>query len=101
MSDEHKERRVECARMFLSVYGRRVRNYRKWGKIINTDFSAKITTFATQNSKNDVIWSLSTESAADMLDAPEEKFTKGHMIWGGVSYRGLVPRTAPIFDLYN
>ena len=29
MSDEHKERRVECARMFLSVYGRRVRNNRK------------------------------------------------------------------------
>ena len=103
MSDEHKERRVECARMFLSVYGRRVRNDRKWGKIINTDFSAKITTFATRNSKNDVIWSLSRESAGDMLDAPEEKFTKGHMIWGGVSYRGLVPRTAPIFagDLYN
>ena len=45
MSDEHKERRVECARIFLSVYGRRVRNDRKWGKIINTDFSAKITTF--------------------------------------------------------
>ena len=75
----------------------------KWGKIINTDFSATITTFATRNSKNDVIWSLSRESAGDMLDAPEEKFTKGHMIWGGVSYRGLVPRTAPIFagDLYN
>ena len=51
MSDEHKERRVECARMFLIVYGRRVRNDRKWGKIINTDFSAKITTFATRNSK--------------------------------------------------
>jgi len=45
MSDEHKERRVECARMFLSVYGRRVRNDRKWGKIINTDFSVKITTY--------------------------------------------------------
>jgi len=77
--------------MFLSVYGRRVRNYRKWGKIINTGFSAKITTFATRNSKNDVIWSLSRESAGDMFDAPEEKFTKGHMIWVGVSYRGLVP----------
>ena len=38
MSDEHKERRVECARMFLSVYGRRVRNDRKWGKIINTEY---------------------------------------------------------------
>ena len=46
------------------------------GKIINTDFSAKITTFATRNSKNDVIWSLSRESAGDMLDAPEEKFKK-------------------------
>ena len=45
MSDEHKERRVECARMFLSVYGRRLRNDRKWEKIINTDFSAKITTY--------------------------------------------------------
>jgi len=45
MSDEHKKRRVECARMFLSVYGRRVRNDRKWGKIINTDFSAKIPTY--------------------------------------------------------
>jgi len=63
---EHKERRVECARMFLSVYGRRVRNDRKWGKIINTDFSAKITTFATRNSKNYVIWSLSRESAGGM-----------------------------------
>ena len=59
ISDEHKERRVECARMFLSVSGRRVRNDKKWEKIINTDFSAKITTFATRNSKNDVIWSLS------------------------------------------
>ena len=63
--------------MFLNVYGRRVRNDRKWGKIINTDFCTKITTFATRNSKNDVIWSLSSESADDMLDAPEETFTKG------------------------
>ena len=45
MSDQHKERRVECARMFISVYGRRVRNDRKWRKIINTDFSAKSTTY--------------------------------------------------------
>ena len=45
MSDEHKERRVECARMFISVYGRRVRNDRKWRKIIKTDFSAKSTTY--------------------------------------------------------
>ena len=30
-----------------------MRNDRKWGKIINSDFSAKITTFATRNSKNE------------------------------------------------
>ena len=40
--------RVECARMFLSDYGRRVRYNRKWGKIINTEFSAKPATLLTE-----------------------------------------------------
>ena len=37
----------------------------------------------------------SCESASSL--APEEKFSAGVIVWGGVSYRGLVPAAAPVF----
>ena len=42
---------VPGRKIALSVYGRRVRNDRKWGKIINTDFSAKITTLLPETQR--------------------------------------------------
>ena len=103
ISDDQKEKRVVCAKTFLRYYGSSVRAGRRWSRLVNTDFSAKISISATRNSKNDVVWSDSRHSASELLEAPSEKFTKGHMIWGGVCYRGLVPRDAPIFveDLYQ
>ena len=49
------------------------------------------------NTKNDVVWSKSVASAGDLLDFPQEKFDTSFMIWGGVSWKGLIPSAAPVF----
>ena len=50
-----------------------------------------------RNSKTDVVWAKNIDSARDLLDYPQEKYDENVMLWGGVSYKGLVPSRAPIF----
>ena len=50
-----------------------------------------------RNSKTDIIWVKSIDSARDLLDYPQEKFDQNLMLWGGVTYKGLVPPRRPIF----
>lgn len=97
LSPTHKEARVKSAKKLLEMYGRDVRPGRRWARIVNTDFSAKIKLTPTRNSKNDIIWSTSRSNAGDLLVSSEEKFSLGEMIWGGISYRGLIPKESPIF----
>ena len=61
------------------------------------DFSAKISTHPVRNSKNQVVWDTSRNEAGDAVQCPEEKFSVGVMLWGGVSSVGLVPSNSPVF----
>ena len=49
------------------------------------------------NTKNDVIWSRSKDEAGELLDFGQEKYDDSFMVWGGVSFKGLIPKTAPVF----
>ena len=50
-----------------------------------------------RNSKTDIVWAKDIESVRDLLDYPQEKYDENLMLWGGVSYKGLVPPRRPIF----
>ena len=67
------------------------------GWLINTDLSAKIKVNPARNGKNDVVWSTSRPEAGDILNSNEEKFSVGEMVWGGISWWGLVPAEKPVF----
>ena len=97
MTDKHKASRVKFSKELLGLWGDKITGFSKFKRLINTDFSAKIKLHPSRNSKNDIVWSGSRESASSLLGAPEEKFSAGVMVWGGVSYRGLVPAAAPVF----
>ena len=97
LTEVHKEKRLTFAREMLSKWGLTVKADRKWGRLVNSDFSAKIRISSATNTKNDIVWSSSRSDAGDLLEAKQEKFSAGEMIWGAVSYRGLIPKKSPIF----
>ena len=97
MKPEHEVKRVEFARWALDTYGRVVNGNTVWGRLVNTDFSAMVKKNGTLNTKCDGVWSRSIAEAGDMLDYPQEKYEDSFMIWGGVSWKGLIPANAPIF----
>ena len=45
--------------------------------LINTDFSAKIKTNPSQNTKNDVVWATGRDQAGDKLESREDKYSVG------------------------
>ena len=102
LTDDHKVRRVQFSDWMLKKFGC-ARSNQPLGFIINTDFSAKIKINSTRNSKNDVVWAMSREAAGDKFESKEEEYSVGDMIWGGVSWRGLVPSDKPVFmsDFYK
>lgn len=97
MSEEHKEKRVQFARWALEEYGQVVNGNTTWGRLINTDFSAMVKKNGNLNTKNDIIWSKSMEDAGDLLEYKQEKFDDSFMVWGGLSLKGLIPSSAPVF----
>ena len=96
LGENHKARRVEFSKWMLKHFGCE-RSNKPLGRLINTDFSAKIKVNPARNSKNDVVWSTSRSEAGDILNSNEEKFSVGEMVWGGISWRGLVPAEKPVF----
>ena len=101
LTDDHKVRKYS----FLTGMLKKcccARSNQPLGFLINTDFSAKTKINSTRNSKNDVVWAMSREVAGDKLESKEEKYSVGE-IWGGVSWRGLVPSDKPVFmsDFYK
>jgi len=89
--DNHKRNRVQSAKAILKKYGKEYREVSSWARLVNTDFSAKIKITPSRNSKNDVVWALSRGAGGDTLNAAQEKFSLGEMIWGGICSKGLVP----------
>ena len=61
--------------------------------------SAYIRTQPRHNSKNHVVYAKKTEKSQirSLLSNKEQKFSPGVMLWGGISARGLVPSSAPLF----
>ena len=97
MKPEHKEMRVKFARWALKQYGVVVNGNTTWGKVVNTDFSAMVKKSGSLNTKNDIIWSKSMEEAGDLLEFTQEKYDESFMVWGGITFKGLVPSNAPVF----
>ena len=58
----------------LQQYGDRVHYRTAYGRLINTDFSGPIGRMGRRNSKTDIVWAKSIDSARDLLDYPQEKF---------------------------
>ena len=50
-----------------------------------------------KNSIQDRVWGKNVGAVRDLLDHPQEKFSANFMIWGGVSWKGLIPPNRPIF----
>ena len=96
INQSHMERRVNFSTWMLKNF-KCVRSNTNLGFLVNTDFSAKIRIHPSRNSKNDIVWTMSRNEAGDVLESQEEKFSVGDMIWGGISWRGLVPARAPVF----
>ena len=79
MTEVHKEERLAFAREMLSKWGRTIKADHIMGRLVNSDFSAKICNFAATNTKNDIVWSSSRSDAGDLLEAKEEKFSAGEL----------------------
>ena len=82
MRPEHHTKRVEFEKWALEEYGSVANGSTKWGKLINTDFSAMVKQHGNFNTKNHAVWGRSTEELGEMLDFHQEKFDGSFMLWG-------------------
>ncbi|CAF3947319.1 unnamed protein product, partial [Rotaria sp. Silwood1] len=91
--------RIQSAKILLSKYGGRPRSKKfLWNLVVNSDYSGKIGLTVMHNTKNNVVYGISRESIPrELLESPKEKFTKGIIMWGAISSRGLIPEDGPIF----
>ena len=96
LTDDHKKARKKLGKWYLSTFGRDGKKGR-WLKYANTDFSATIRTHQRHNTKNNVVYGQNREDIRDKLTTQEKKFSPGVMLWGGISARGLIPPTCPLF----
>ncbi|CAF1430396.1 unnamed protein product [Rotaria sordida] len=70
----------------------------KWQRLVNTDFSKSFRLTPQLNFKNDIIWCTSRQDADKHGGYyGRENFSPGVMLWGGISWNGLIPREAPVF----
>lgn len=97
LSLKNKQQRVLAAQILRTQFGYKKGRTWLWNKLINTDFSGIFTFQPFQNSKNDVIYARSRkEIPPALLAAPKDKYPKGIMFWGAISYYGLIPAEGPI-----
>ena len=103
LTTKHKEDRVKCARYLRKKYGvkPKSKNY-GWDKVINTDFSAPVRCRRKLNPQNDGVWvdkdmDMKGEAIKIAANKGYEKYSKGLMLFGGITSEGLLPRNKPIF----
>lgn len=100
VTDRHMIERVRFARFMLRHFGHNP--YLATGirltKVINSDFSKKFVLRPFPNTKNQVVWSesrLDADNFGGLVGV--EKYSPGAMLWGAISWRGLIPHNAPVF----
>lgn len=96
LTERHMADRVTFGRWLLEKFGHDG-SKGQWLFVVNTDFSAYVRTEPRHNSKNDVVYAKDKENIRQLLSNKEKKFAPGVMLWGGISSRGLVPPSAPLF----
>ena len=97
LTQRHMDARVESSLELLERYGFNVEEGSEWGRMVITDESSGVKLTGKRNAKMDRVWALSDKKAGHLLDFQTEKFDSQFMIWGGISYQGLVPSDGPIF----
>lgn len=99
MTNDHLKSRVESAKTLLDKYGRNEgKKIFSWHLVINSDYSAKIGLQVPNNTKNNVVYGETRKSIPrELLEASKEKFFQGFMMWGAISWHGLIPKNGPIF----
>jgi len=99
LTEENVKNRIKSAKTLLRQYEGRSRSKKfQWDFVINSDYSGKIGVTVVYNMKNNIVYGTSRESIPRaLLEAPVDKFTKGFIMWGAISSRGLIPKDGPIF----
>jgi hypothetical protein len=99
ITSEQRNERIKSAKILLKRFGTKpTKSYSKWKRLINTDFSGHINLVQKHNSKNNVIWSTSKATIPlDLQTIGQQKYSPGVILFGGISSRGLIPRSSPIF----
>ena len=95
-TENHAKERVQFGKWLLKNLGSDGTKG-KWLKFLNNDFSAYLRTQPRHNSKNHVVYAKQKSDIRAKLANKEQKFSPGVMLWGGISARGLVPSSAPLF----
>ncbi|CAF3991926.1 unnamed protein product [Rotaria sp. Silwood1] len=99
LTNDNVKNRMKSAKILLRKYGGSPRSKKfLWDFVINSDYSGMIGLTAVYNMKNNIVYGATRESIPRaLLEAPVEKFTKGFIMWGAISSRGLIPEDGPIF----
>ncbi|CAF3859255.1 unnamed protein product [Rotaria sp. Silwood1] len=99
ISPIQREARVISAKKLLKKFGLNpTRSNSKWKRLVNTDFSGRVSLLQKHNSKNSIIWSTSkTTIPLALQSVHQEKCSPGVLLYGAISSRGLIPPTAPVF----
>ena len=99
MTDDNVKDRIKSAEILLRKHGGRPRSQKfLWNFVINSDYSGKIGLTAAYNMKNNIVYGTTRQLIPRaLLEAPVVKFTKGFIMWGAISSRGLIPKDCPLF----
>ncbi|CAF3875757.1 unnamed protein product [Rotaria sordida] len=99
LSPIQREARVISAKKLLKKFGLNpTRSNSKWKRLVNTDFSGRVSLLQKHNSKNNIIWSTSkTTIPLALQSVHQEKCSPGVLLYGAISSRGLIPPTASVF----
>ena len=98
ITEQHKVARVAAAKKLRRKYGVRPDSSNfKWKKVINSDFSGKFSLKPVYNSKNSVVWGARNQEIPPQIkEFGVDKYKWGCIIFGALSYKGLIP-DEPIF----
>jgi hypothetical protein len=99
ISPIQREARVIGAKKLLNKLGLKpTRSNSKRKRLVNTDFSGRVSLLQKHNSKNNIIWSTSkTTIPLALQSVHQEKYSPDVLLYGAISSRGLIPPTAPVF----